>query len=121
MKIEQLINNITLDTKKTKKVLDFLKLYNVESYIYPNVFVNKCKISLKESYDIMSILRTNGYVKPVFALYCFKCQKFVTGPYDNLNEIPEDIECDFCDETVDIVNNIVTYYEVIKQLGESNV
>jgi len=120
MKIEQLINDIILDDKKAKKILDFLKLYKVENYIYPNIFVNRCKISLKESYDIMSILRENGYVKPVFALYCFKCQKFVTGPYDSMNEIPEDIECDFCDETLNISDNIVTYYEVIKQLEENN-
>lgn len=118
--IEQLINNITLDKIKTNKILSFLKLYKTESYIYPNTFVSKCKISLKESYDIMNILMTNHYVKPVYALYCFKCQKFATEPYDNLNEIPIDMNCphDNCDEILNIDNNMVVFYEVLKRIGE---
>jgi hypothetical protein len=121
-KIEQLINNIVLDNKKTKKIIELIKLYKIGNYIYPNILVTKCKISMQESYEIMKILIQYSFLKPVYALYCFKCQKFATEPYSNLNEIPIDVECPYenCDEVLTAANNTVAYFEVINRYGEDN-
>ena len=122
-KIRTIINKIVnYDNEKTDNIFKYLKHVKVNSYIYPSSFMDKLNFSLDDTYEILKVLRENNYIIPVFALYCFKCQHFVTHAYENLEELPLEMECntDNCDEIIKAGTNTVAYFKVIKRREEDS-
>ena len=56
----------------------------------------------------------NNVLSLAFEIYCSGCDKFQNEVYDSLNEIPRDINCEYCGDDIDFNKDIIVVYKVIK-------
>ena len=101
-----------LNQQTTNDVLDFLKNYKIDSWIYPGVLKRKFNLTIDEVYSILSDMENEGILQSYYELYCSHCQKSM-GVVRLFNELPENFMCELCDEKLYTLENTILIYKVI--------
>lgn len=103
------IFNICEDVPATikDKFAEFIGMYNIGEYIYPDVMSRYLMISKDITKSILDILEQRGYVKKVFQYYCMRCGKpegkFLTEDVDG------EVYCECSDMEIDKSRKVYSY------------
>ena len=46
------------------------KLFKPGNYVYPGVLIRELNIEMKMAYQILNLLKENGYLKEFYEVYC---------------------------------------------------
>jgi hypothetical protein len=78
--------------------LNFLVKYKSGDYIYPSALHRRLGIDIKIIYEILEI-------------YCPNCSKFTGQCFNNVQDIPDEVNCLHCGEDIEhsLKNAIVIY------------
>lgn len=101
-----------MSAQTTNDVLEFLKYYNLNSWIYPGVLKRKFNLAIEDVYGILADMEKAGIVQSYYELYCGRCQKSM-GTVRLFNELPESFICELCDEELTTLDNTMLIYKVI--------
>lgn len=96
-----------------EKIIKFLQLFKLGDYIYPSVFKRNLKCSAEETYKILLLLEKNHFLKMVYIIECYSCDKEIAR-YEEFNQIDE-IYCDQCDEKLSFPENVKVVFRVVKK------
>ncbi|HCW53410.1 MAG TPA: hypothetical protein DG753_06675 [Clostridium sp.] len=99
--------------KQVVDVLVFIDKFKGTS-LYPRAIGRKFNIDMAKVYEILNQLVKNNILSLSFEIYCNDCDKFQNHVYDSLNEIPNDITCEYCGKNIDFNKDIIVVYKVCK-------
>lgn len=107
-----------IDSNKLKNILEYIQNKPVYSYVYPEVIEEKLNIPISECMKIFVYLEHFNVLKQVYKLYCPRCKDVSSKIYENINELEEENECEFCGEELFEEDNpykyVIIYFRVIK-------
>jgi hypothetical protein len=92
---------------------EFFGFIKVGDYIYPGHLKSKLGIDIRAAYDILENLKKQGFLKNLYEIYCFDCDKSKCKYLESLGQFTPDLYCDFCGKHLSIEENIVVLYKVI--------
>lgn len=94
--------------------ISFLTRYKPNDWIYPTAIHRKLKIEVKDIYDVLELLRTNGYVDQYLEIYCPNCQRYTGQYFKTIGEIPPEVYCEHCDtEIINPLEHASVIYKVL--------
>ncbi|MGL5068097.1 MAG: hypothetical protein ACRC6T_09830 [Sarcina sp.] len=109
--LEEMQNSEEFNLEDIKNIGGFLQKFKGE-YIYPRIFKRKFDIDMKTSYEILNVLVEKKIIKLAFEIYC-DCNKFQNDVYDSLNDIPNNLACEYCGKDIDIKKDLIVIYKVL--------
>ena len=96
-----------------KKIDEFFKYAKVGDYIYAGNLKSKIATDIKTAYILLEHLKEQGFLKNLYEIYCFDCNKSTGIFLNSPKEFPEDRYCDFCDKKLSVLENLIVLYKVI--------
>lgn len=96
------------------------KNYKPGNSIYPGVLIRELNIEMRVAYEILDLLKENGYLQELYEIYCPYESKSMGITYDNLLELLTDDEIKFCPECnheVNIKENNILIYKMLHQVN----
>ena len=111
--IETTIHNKLNNAVDVPSILDYLRHYHKNMWIYPGALKRRFSLELSEVYDFLSELERQKILKSYYELYCSQCQKSM-GTVELFNELPEFFECELCHAQLPTLENVVLVYKVIR-------
>lgn len=99
---------------QNKKLESYFSAVLIGDYIYPGVLKSKTGIDIKIIYEIMEELKKQNFVNNIYEIYCSNCYRSKGRFLESLREFKEDFYCDFCDEKLNIAEDIIVLYKVVK-------
>ena len=109
----KLIQDSGFEEKLINEILEFIKSFK-GTLLYPIVIKRKFRIDIKNTYIILNELVKNDLLTIAYEIYCSECDKFKNDIYDSLNEIPENISCEYCGKDIDIMKDVIVVFKVKK-------
>ena len=113
LKIERIAQNNFSDEDVVVGMVNFLKHYKKNSWLYHGTLKRKFSLSLKNLYQFLYDLENEKLLESYYELYCSHCQKPTGDIYKSFNKIPEYFECELCNEKLSGVENAFIIYKVI--------
>lgn len=107
----KLIQDSGFEEKLINEILEFIKSFK-GTLLYPIVIKRKFKIDMISTYIILNELVKNDLLTIAYEIYCSECDKFQNDIYDSLNEIPENISCEYCGKDIDIMKDAIVVFKV---------
>lgn len=111
--IEMTIHNKLNKGVNTTALLDYLKHYRINMWIYPGVLKRKFSLEISEIYAFLLELEREGILQSYYELYCGHCHKSM-GIVKLLNDMPETFECELCHEELPSLENSILVYKVVR-------
>lgn len=111
-------------THKQTQIFKQLSLYNPKHYIYPGVLIRNLNIEMKTAYEILDCLKEEDYLEERIEIYCPDESKSTGILYSNLLDMLAEgplISCPECGQEINIQQNNILIYKVIKKVEFSNV
>lgn len=105
-----LINEI--DIESNKELIEFLKKFKKDEFIYPSVIKRKFNLEDKQIYNILKLLEDENILKLYYEVFCGYCSKSLKL-YEYYSELEKTIFCDDCEEESITLNNIKIIYKVV--------
>lgn len=97
-----------------KKCDEFFAVLKEGDYIYPGHLKSKIVIDIKSAYNILEELKEQGFLKNLYEVYCFDCNKSKGIFLDSLEQFNPDLYCDFCGKSLSLDENIIVLYKVVR-------
>ena len=107
----KLIQDSGFEEKLINEILEYIKSFK-GTLLYPIVIKRKFKIDMISTYIILNELVKNDLLTIAYEIYCSECDKFQNDIYDYLNEIPENISCEYCGKDIDIMKDAIVVFKV---------
>ena len=112
--IESLEWQYNLTAYQKKKLEDFFSAIKAGDYIYPGHLKSKIAVDIKVSYMMLEQLKEQGFLRNLYEVYCFDCDKSKGIFLESLEKFDPNWHCDFCDKQLSPEENIIVLYKVIK-------
>lgn len=107
--IEEKKFNIDIET-----LLVFLEKYKSGNFIYPSALHRKLKVDIKTIYEILEIYVREGVLEQWLEIYCPNCNRFTGQMFNNIEDIPEEVNCYHCGEYVEYpLKHAIVIYKVL--------
>lgn len=74
---------------------------------------SKIAVDIKVAYEMLEKLKGQGYLRNLYELYCFDCNKSKGIFFDSLEMFDPDKYCDFCGKHLTLEDNIIVLYKVV--------
>ena len=87
--------NIDCDT-----AIEYLGRYRSGQWIYPGAMHRSLKISIKDVYEVLELCVEGGLAERYLDIYCPFCQRFTGFIYKTIMDIPEELNCPYCDNEI---------------------
>lgn len=117
LKSEKLKNQINIDNIKISEIIEFLKYFELGSYLTNSHFANNVDLTEADSLNILKVLVELKYLKPVLKFKCLECGHISKDIY-NLEEVIDYLICDECKNEIldknNVLKNLILYFMVIK-------
>lgn len=97
-----------------KKCDEFFEFIKEGDYIYPGHLKSKLFIDIKDAYEILESLKQQGFLRNLYEVYCFDCNKSKGIFLDSLEQFNPDWYCDFCGKHLSLEENIIVLYKVVR-------
>ena len=68
---------------------------------------------MNEIYGALEVIKELGIIRPHYEIYCRSCRKFTGISYETINKMPEYVECEDCEITLDPISDSIVIYKVI--------
>ena len=111
------IKNLELSYQLTpyqlEKFDEFFAHIKVGDLIYPGQLKSRLATDIKMVYQMLEELREQGYLAVVYEVYCRNCSKTKGIFLDSLSEFNEEYHCDFCDNHLNPLKDIIVLYRVV--------
>lgn len=111
---------VKLNNKQKTALTTLFRLYKPGNYIYPGVLIRELNIEMKIAYQILDLLKENGFLQELYEIYCPHESKSIGILYDNLLELIGDDqihECPECGQSVNIQENNILIYKMLNQVN----
>lgn len=96
------------------KLESFFNLYKTGRIIYPSAMHRELRLHIREVYQILESAVAVGVCKQILEIYCPRCQRFTGLKYESLFDIPDEVNCIHCDETiVKTAEHAIVVYKVL--------
>ncbi len=96
------------------KLEAFFSLYQIGSIIYPSAMHRELRLHIREVYKILESAVKAGACKQILEIYCPRCQRFTGLKYESLFDIPDEVNCIHCDETIEkAAEHAIVVYKVL--------
>lgn len=102
-----------LTSQQQQKFIDFINIFKKDRWIYPGAIKRKTSISIEKIYNILNEMQKHGLLQSYFEISCSKCSKSLGDVVESYNDIPNEIYCDHCHETINGHDFAVLIYKVI--------
>lgn len=110
---KEIIEKYIYDQEQVKDILDFINNFK-GVYLYPRVIRRKFHIDMVKVYEVLNVLVKYNALNLAFEIYCNECDKFQNDVYDSLNDIPNNIACEYCGKDINFNKDIIVVYKVCK-------
>lgn len=110
---------VKLNKKQQAALTRLFKLFKPGNYVYPGVLIRELNIEMKVAYQILNLLKENGYLKELYEIYCPSESKSIGKLYDNLLDLlGDDLEqyCPECGQMINVQENNILIYQVLHQV-----
>ncbi|WP_096155702.1 hypothetical protein [Bacillus sp. FJAT-45066] len=110
---------IKLNKQQKEALTRLFKLFKPGHYVYPGVLIRELNIGMKVAYQILDLLKENGFLKEFYEVYCPYESKSIGKIYENLLDLLGDDlkqDCPECGQTVNIQESNILIYRVIHQV-----
>lgn len=105
----------SLTPYQVRSLSKLISVWHEGDYIYPGHVKSKTCIEITQVYNILETFKEKGYVDIIYEIYCTGCSrtkgKFIT----TLSDIDENTTCDFCNKTLNTLDDTIALYKVIKE------
>ena len=103
-----------LDSSQFNTFFDLLSVYDTGKWLYPGVLKRKVGLTTEQTYEVLSSIEREGFLKGYYELYCGYCQKSSGIVVETVNELPEAFQCELCHAEMPAIENAVLVYKVVK-------
>lgn len=94
--------------------LNFLVKYKSGDYIYPSALHRKLGIDIKIIYEILELYVELGAIEQCLEIYCPNCSQFTGQFFDNVQDIPDEVNCIYCGEDIEpSLKSAIVIYKII--------
>ena len=93
--------------------LPIFQQYKKGDYIYPGALIRHLDISMNEIYEALEVIKELGVIRPHYEVYCKECRKFTGISYETINNMPEYVECEQCENPLDPIVDCIVFYKVV--------
>ncbi len=111
------IKNLELQYQLTpyqkNKLDEFISLLTIGDFIYPGSLKSKLFIDIQVVYQMLELLKNEGYLTTIYEVYCFECSHSKGIFLNSISEFNEDYCCDFCGTQLNPFDNLIVLYKVI--------
>ena len=109
LKESNLVSDAQLDT-----LVNLLRGYKKDRIIYPGTIKRHLGIDMKKAYEILNILLDHNLLEINFEIYCNQsgCEKFQNTIYKTINEIPNDLTCEYCGSEINKTKDAIVIFRV---------
>lgn len=97
-----------------EKCDEFFEVLKEGDYVYPGHLKSKIVVDIKVAYKMLEELKRQGFLKNLYEVYCFDCNKSKGVFLESLEQFDSDLHCDFCDKRLSLEENIIVLYKVVK-------
>lgn len=111
--VENLKISYNLTAYQSKKCDEFFEVVQPGDFIYPGYLKSKLLVDIKTAYFFMEDLKKEGFVTNIYEVYCKQCHKSKGIFLDTLTDFNEDYTCDFCNNSLSVLEDIIVLYKVI--------
>lgn len=98
---------------QSKKCDEFFSVLHPGDFIYPGHLKSKLCIDIKTAYLFMEDLKTEGFVKNLYEVYCMDCGRSKGIFLEALSDFDENFTCDFCNKQLSVSEDIIVLYKVL--------
>lgn len=113
--VENLKISYNLTAYQSKKCDEFFVVIQPGDFIYPGHLKSKLLVDIKTAYFFMEDLKKEGFVTNIYEVYCKQCHKSKGIFLDTLTDFNEDYTCDFCNNSLSVLEDIIVLYKVIHE------
>lgn len=93
---------------------NFLLKYKSGEYIYPSALHRKLGIDIKIIYEILELYVELGILEQWLEIYCPNCSKFTGQCFNNVQAIPDEVNCLHCGEDIEhSLKNAIVIYRIL--------
>lgn len=111
---KSLIMQYQLSQYQQNQFNKYISTLKTGNYVYPGMLKSRMNLEIKIVYEILDALRKEGFLSFLYEVYCFNCDRS-TGVYlDSLSEFDEDMCCNSCSEKLNVADNLIVLYKVVK-------
>ncbi|MNW58222.1 hypothetical protein D3C74_360700 [compost metagenome] len=110
---------VNLNNTQRATLSRIFKMFKPGNYVYPGVLIRELNIQMKVAYQILNLLKENGYLKELYEIYCPSESKSIGKLYDNLLDLLGDnLEqyCPECGQLINVQDNNILIYQVLHQV-----
>lgn len=110
---------VKLNRQQKAALTGLFKLFKPGNYVYPGVLIRELNIEMKVAYQILDLLKENGYLKELYEIYCPYESKSIGKLYENLLDLlGDDLNqyCPECGQPINIQENNILIYQVVHQV-----
>ena len=102
-----------LDDDSILKFLELLSIYKLNSFIFPQYFIDNANITDDVCYKIFSHLANLGILELNYKIYCSHCHHITNEIFESLNEVEDYLNCESCSEPISNEGNPFKYLIII--------
>ena len=111
--LDEILNTtVCIDETTKKETLFAFSHFKSKDWIYPGAIKRNLHLSIEDVYRVLEALRREGATESWYEYHCGHCQRPL-GAVQQFNELPEYIECDYCEEEFPTVENTIKIYRVL--------
>ncbi len=113
---------VKLNSQQKTALARLFSYFQPNHYVYPGVLIRELNIDMKAAYEILDLLKKSGYLKEYYEIYCPYESKSIGKIYDNLLDLLGDDlnqDCPECGQSINIQENNILIYKVIKKVNIS--
>ncbi|PAE86888.1 hypothetical protein [Shouchella clausii] len=110
---------VKLNKQQKATLTRLFTLFKPGHYVYPGVLIRELNIEMKAAYQILDLLKENGYLKELYEVYCPHESKSIGKLYDNLLDLLGDDllqDCPECGQPINIQEDNIIIYQIIHEV-----
>ena len=93
--------------------VNLLSIYKLNSFIYPQYFIDNSGITENECYKVLSHLANLGILKLNYKIYCSHCHHVTDEIFETLNDVEDYWNCESCSDLISNEGNPFKYLIII--------
>ena len=93
-----------------------LSSVQIGDLIYPNDLKADLAVDTVTIYKMLEELKKHGYLSTVYEVCCHNCGNSKGMILNSILEMPDDIHCASCGQRLNIADDLIVIYRVVKRL-----
>jgi len=95
-------------SEKADKLLEYMKYYKINQYIYPGAVSREVGLDIKDVYILLESIANEKLLERNYEIYCHKCEKYQGDICKTISEAREKV-CAHCGYDIEDIDMILIY------------